>query len=201
MNIDYQKLFAGAILTALITLPVASALTNKTNQLEIQKTNVKNLKLHIQKKDSELDKKSKEIKNQKKQNGKLKQKNKQLQKDLVSKRKKQEQARLAIANKKQIATGVNRSGNCEDYRPLVKKYNWNADIALAVMSAESVCNPTAASPTNDHGLMQINQGLGIYGQQIYDPAFNVRIAYQEKYLKGGWRHWTVCTRGIVNCFI
>lgn len=83
---------------------------------------------------------------------------------------------------------------CERYRPLVEQYGWNVSVAMAVMQAESGCNPNAISPTNDHGLFQLNR------IPIYDPAENVSYAYYNKYLKGGWSHWAVCNRGIVSCF-
>lgn len=84
----------------------------------------------------------------------------------------------------------------EQWRPLVAKYfGANTNVALAIMIPESGGNPRASSPTNDHGLFQINKGLAIYGEQIYDPEFNIKVAYEQKFLKGGWRHWTVFTNG------
>lgn len=88
---------------------------------------------------------------------------------------------------------------CEAYRELVAQYDWDVNVAVAVMRAESGCNPSAISPVNydglhDHGLFQL------HGIDVYDPAENIRIAYTQKYLKGGWTHWTVCTRGIVSCY-
>ena len=83
---------------------------------------------------------------------------------------------------------------CEAYRPLVSQYSWPIDTVLQIMYAESGCNPDAISSTNDHGLMQL------HGIRIYDPAQNIAYAYNEKYLKGGFRHWSVCTKGIVDCW-
>ena len=119
---------------------------------------------------------------------KLEQENKQLK---ISKKKKQE----AIKTDPQIRQQVVASAGCEQYRAEVSKYGWNVNIALAVMYAESGCNPNAASPTNDHGLMQL------HGIRIYDPAQNIAYAYNNKYLQGGWSHWTVCTKGLVNCWL
>ena len=86
------------------------------------------------------------------------------------------------------------SGKCEKYRSEAAKYSWNVEIALAVMFAESGCNPNAVSPTNDHGLMQL------HAIPIYDPVKNIAYAYTEKYLKGGWSHWSVCNNYIVKCW-
>lgn len=61
------------------------------------------------------------------------------------------------------------------------------------MSKESGCNPNAVGRTNDHGLFQINKGLAIHGKKIYDPEFNVRLAYEGYYKKRGWNPWyAVC---------
>src|SRR3990167_7649492 len=86
------------------------------------------------------------------------------------------------------------NGSCEQYRSEVAKYSWNVDIVLQIMYAESGCNPKAVSSTNDFGLMQL------HNIQIFDPATNIAYAYNEKYLKGGFSHWTVCNVGIVNCW-
>ena len=85
---------------------------------------------------------------------------------------------------------------CASYAPMFAQYGWNIDIAMAICSAESKGDPTAVSPTDDYGLMQINHGLEIYGSAIYDPAFNIKIAYTVKYLGNGWYPWTTYTSGI-----
>ena len=78
---------------------------------------------------------------------------------------------------------------CEQYRPLFTRYDWDVNIAMAIMQSESNCNPNAHSPTNDYGLMQL------HGIAIFDPAKNVEYAYYNKYLKGGWGHWTDYNNG------
>lgn len=83
----------------------------------------------------------------------------------------------------------------ERYRALIAQYNWPVDTALAIMQAESGGNPNAVSPTNDYGLMQIHDGLQTYGPQIFDPAFNIAIAYNVKYRSRGFRPWSVYTSG------
>ena len=83
---------------------------------------------------------------------------------------------------------------CEKYLPLVEKYSWPVEIVLAIMYAESGCDPNAISPTNDHGLLQL------HNVPIYDPAKNIAYAYNGKYLKGGFSHWTVCNVGKVRCW-
>ena len=92
---------------------------------------------------------------------------------------------------------------CEYYRNLVKQYAWNVTVALAVMKAESGCNPSALSPTADRGLMQINQvhraKVGGDLSALFNPTTNIRVAYQV-YQGAGWRAWSVCKNGIVACY-
>lgn len=92
--------------------------------------------------------------------------------------------------------------SCEAYRPLIAQYGWNVNVAMAVMKAESGCNPNAANLTDSHatckgsfGLFQIACMSGI----VYDPAENIAIAW-SKYQARGWRPWSVCTKGIVSCY-
>lgn len=105
---------------------------------------------------------------------------------------KQKQSNIQVANKQ-----YNASGNCEQYRPLVAQYNWNVDVALAVMKAESNCNPNAihvnSNGSVDHGLFQLNN------INVTDPAQNIAIAYNQKYVPSHWSPWVVCTKGIVKC--
>jgi len=127
---------------------------------------------------------------------KLEEQNKQIEElnKQISAKKAKEAAQAA--SKASVAVSkpnVASNGGCEQYRPLVSQYGWNADVALSVMKAESGCNPNAISSTNDHGLFQL------HAQPVYDPAQNVAIAYQ-KYAARGWQPWTVCTKGIVSCY-
>jgi membrane-bound lytic murein transglycosylase MltF len=68
-------------------------------------------------------------------------------------------------------------------------------IARAVAMAESGMNPCAISPTNDHGLMQINKGRLSFGEQIYNAEANIRIASQNYWAKRGWQPWSAYKNG------
>lgn len=94
------------------------------------------------------------------------------------------------------------SNGCEPIRSLVAQYNWNQSIALAIIQAESGCNPNAVGdnyPIN--GLYAPSCGLGqirtLAGrpscEQLKDPATN--IAWMYKISSGGtnWRPWSVFT--------
>lgn len=91
---------------------------------------------------------------------------------------------------------------CNQYVEELEKYDWDVAIVIQIMYQESRCNPNAQNRTDVHklcigsyGLMQISCDQGI----IYDPAYNIKIAYEEKYKKGGWKHWSVCKNGKVDC--
>lgn len=118
----------------------------------------------------------------------FKQQDKKIEEAKAIKAKRAEEARLAAIQSARAKSVPVRSvsGGCGGYRSLFDDYGWNVNIAIAVCNAESGGNPTVVSPTNDHGLMQL------HGIPIYDPAANIRYAYYEKYLKGGWNHWSVC---------
>lgn len=185
-----------ALIAAVAALPVALLLQGQAKELKIERSENNNLRLQIETKHKELEQKNLQIEQDK-------QKQLDLEKQLQTKR--EAEAKVAAtrtqAPDKAPLPSIQGSGNCESYRPIVAQYNWDVSTALAIMRAESGCRPNAVSPTNDHGLMQINKGLAIYGQQIYDPAHNVRVAFENKYLKGGWSHWTVYNTGAYKKYL
>jgi hypothetical protein len=74
--------------------------------------------------------------------------------------------------------------------------------AQRVAACESKLNPSAVSPTNDHGLFQINrptwdkphawdgwqQQTGTSWSAVYDPYVNARFA-RQLYDRSGWGPW------------
>jgi hypothetical protein len=67
--------------------------------------------------------------------------------------------------------------------------------AVRVADCESNLDPNAVSPTNDHGLFQINyihrsrvNSMGYSWSQIYDPYVNSKVA-RALYDESGWRPW------------
>lgn len=86
---------------------------------------------------------------------------------------------------------------CQLYLPLVEQYSWPVSIAMAVMQAESSCNPNNISPASinwddisDFGLFQL------HGMDVLDPATNVADAYNIKYAPSGtFNAWTTFTSG------
>lgn len=83
----------------------------------------------------------------------------------------------------------------EQWRGLVAQYFPASQVnnALAIMSCESGGNPNAKSPTNDHGLFQVHNGLQWHGEKIYEPEYNVSLAYNSYFKPRGWQPWS-CAR-------
>lgn len=110
--------------------------------------------------------------------------------------------------KQQTAKPVAQSKGCEAYKHLVDQYDWDTNTALAVMRAESGCNPSATNKANrngsvDRGLFQVNSvhkaKVGNL-DDLYDPATNVRIAYRV-YQGSGWKAWSVYNSGAYKRFL
>lgn len=66
------------------------------------------------------------------------------------------------------------------------------DRAVAIAKCESNLNPKAISPTNDHGLMQINKTVHVVEGDIYDVETNLAFA-RKLYDERKWKPW-VCDR-------
>jgi hypothetical protein len=89
---------------------------------------------------------------------------------------------------------------CEHYRTEVSKYNWNVEVMLRIMKAESSCNPNAVG--DDYpirglhapscGLLQIRTLSGRPScVELKDPATNIAWAYRI-YQSQGYPAWSVC---------
>ncbi|GEM_PF-3428448 len=83
---------------------------------------------------------------------------------------------------------------CQAYDALFQQYDWNVAIAEAICQAESGGNPSAISPTNDYGLMQL------HNLAVFDPAQNIAMAY-IKYQVQGWRAWTTYNTGSYHRYL
>lgn len=119
--------------------------------------------------------------------------------ELENLRKQEEQKQIEAAKAQELANRVSTAGikpNAEQWRSIVAKYPWPVDQAMLTMSRESGGNPRAISATDDHGLFQIHGGYAKYGEKIYDPEFNISLAYNNYYKTRGWTPW-YAVRGIL----
>lgn len=185
-----KKFLLIALIAVVLALPVTYALKHRSNQLHLQKSQNSNLQIQLDVKQKESELKTKQILEEQKKNADL---SHQLQ------TKRDTEASLAKAKEQALQAPVSfigTSGNCESYRPLVAQYDWNVSVAMAVMQAESGCR--VVTPDNsalnydgvpDHGLFQL------HGIPVTDPAENIRIAYQQKYLSQGWGAWSAYKSG------
>lgn len=94
------------------------------------------------------------------------------------------------------------ANRCEEFRNLVKQYDWNVEVMLAIMMAESSCNPNALNTnsdgSNDSGLFQINSIHKKPNRE--NPELNVRYAYQI-YKSQGLNAWVAYTNKIYLKFM
>lgn len=210
MNITYRNIFLALLAALLIAVPTAAVLQGKN--AEIQKADQNRL-IEIKKRDDVIKSINDQLKQKTDSEIELKKQNDQLQKDLQAKAdRKAEEARIAAANAEKQkaavsvsprASSVGVSGNCESYRGIVAKY-FPADQvsnALITMQKESSCRTDAVSPTDDHGLMQVNcryhcSKVGGNVNALYDPETNIRLASAIYSDRGNWSAW-YAVRGIL----
>lgn len=102
---------------------------------------------------------------------------------------------------------------CENYRELYTQvFGSKADVFLKIANKESSCNPMAVGDKHltyyqdgiqygmSCGLLQVRYLPGRQScSQMQDPEANARYAL-GLYNSGGYRHWTVCNKGLVNCY-
>lgn len=68
------------------------------------------------------------------------------------------------------------------------------------MLAESGGNPDAESRTDDQGLFQIHDGYSTYGDRVFDPSFNIQVAYGY-YSRRGWEPWSTFKSGRYRLYL
>lgn len=166
----YKLLFAALILSIVLAVPLSAATHTIRNNLQIERDTSDQLRTDIQTRDQQLEEERQKLQQKTDEAEKLKQEKQKLESDLQAKN--EQKARTAAA-----LAAVSINGNCEQYRPLVEKYFGSAtDAAMITMAHESGCDPNQISPTNDHGLFQLN------GIPIYDPEANIAYAYNHKFV-------------------
>lgn len=91
-------------------------------------------------------------------------------------------------------------GVCAQYYDMVDQYDWDTEIMLAIMYAESSCRPNLDNTglnkngSVDYGLFQINSIHGHNPEDLMDPEYNIKAAYKI-YKSQGLRAWSVYNSG------
>lgn len=104
------------------------------------------------------------------------------------------------------AVEAGRVGGCERFQPLLEKYDWDVRTMLAIMRAESGCDPNVTGDTS----LTFTQNGRTYGYSVslfqvrilpgrercdsHDPATNIACAYHV-WKSQGYKAWSVYTSG------
>lgn len=103
-------------------------------------------------------------------------------------------------------------GGCEKFRPLVQQYDWDDNVMMAIMRAESSCNPDATGDTTltfqrygrvygySVSLLQVRILPGREHCDSHDPATNIACAYRV-WQSQGYGAWSVYTNGSYSRFM
>lgn len=202
-----HKIYLAIVLVALaVAVPLSVVLADRDNDLKIERSQKQQLELKIESTEKQLQNKNLETEQKNQEIEKLKadlQAKAELKRvQEIAKAEEAERARQASVAVSAGGATYRGSGDCEAYRGIVAQYSWNVNVAMAVMRAESSCNPQAHNTTDNHGVCMGSFGLfqiSCHSGAVYDPAQNIAIAYQ-KYSARGWQPWGVCTSGKVSCF-
>lgn len=104
------------------------------------------------------------------------------------------------------AKNVATAQGCEDFRGLVAQYDWDVRTMLAIMRAESGCDPNVTGDTNltftrngrtygySVSLFQVRVLPGREACDSHDPATNISCAYRI-WRSQGYKAWSVYTNG------
>jgi hypothetical protein len=99
----------------------------------------------------------------------------------------------------QAQAGVTYSPNdCEQYRPILSKYNWDVNVAMAIMKAESGCRYEAFNPEwhrGCQGSLGLFQIACVHHDSTFDPEANIAAAYRIYSARGSWRDWGAYLNG------
>ena len=104
------------------------------------------------------------------------------------------------------AKNVATAQGCETFRGLVAQYDWDVRTMLAIMRAESGCDPNVTGDTS----LTFTQNGRTYGYSVslfqvrilpgrercdsHDPATNISCAYRV-WKSQGYKAWSVYTNG------
>ena len=99
------------------------------------------------------------------------------------------------------------TGNCEQYRSIVSQYDWDTELMLAIMRAESGCNPNGINWQDSHngcvasyGLLQIACIHFKEGEDKVNPQTNIAVAYRV-WKSQTYNAWSVYLHGSYKQFM
>lgn len=95
---------------------------------------------------------------------------------------------------------------CANYLPLIQQYDWNTNMAMAIMQAENTnCNPAIDNAglnrdgSVDYGLFQVNSIHSdmVAGnlETLRTPSVNVAVAYSLSHHGTNWTAWSTYKNG------
>ncbi len=85
---------------------------------------------------------------------------------------------------------------CQQYKNLIEQYPWPQQTAMTICEMESGGVATASNWKDSHegcngsfGLFQIGCLHGVDREDLYDPATNIKVAYQL-WKENGFKPWS-----------
>ncbi len=208
MSLNFSKiLLVTAGLCLILAIPLSLAIRQHTDALKIERAKNTENGLQIKSIQKQVQEIEQQVKDKNQENDQLKKDKEDLSKQLQAKaERKAEEDRVAQVKRTQeasVAVSAN-VGGCEQYRGLVSQYDWDVNTAMAVMRAESSCNPNAVNWGDNHGvckgsfsLMQVGcfwyPHFGYAESDRYKPEVNVAVAYKI-WQKSGFNPWTTYKR-------
>lgn len=106
----------------------------------------------------------------------------------------------------------NHDTGCEQYRGILAQYDWDVDLMMAIMQAESSCNPEAVGDKTltfqkngrtygySKSLLQIRQLPGREHCDTFDPDIIVKCGY-DIWKSQGYNAWSVYSNGMYKKFL
>lgn len=104
------------------------------------------------------------------------------------------------------------AGNCDSYRPLIERYDWDANMVIDIARAESTCDNGKDNLNDVHrnakgavvcygsfGLLQVGCVHYSKGESRRDLSLNIEKAYKLYVARGhSFKDWSTCKK-IAGC--
>lgn len=195
MKIEVKFLIL-ALVAILLAIPVSAALEHRADLLKVEKLKNTKLIMDLKTKQEIIDQKDQDKATQ----------TKQIQ-DLQKQLQDQQQSQAETVEPAVAVIPTRPTASCASYRGLVSQYNWDTNVALAVMQAESSCNTNQDTTNDGHTICMGSRGLFQIGCDstanyagMFDPATNIAQAY-ALYSTRGWQPWSTYNTGAYLKFL